>query len=369
MNSNKLLVFATSTRSDYARIEPLASAAFAAGFQVELFVTGLHMVGTYGLTKMETRVNRLFSSYEFVSRRETDAESIVLSRTISGFADYIHSAKPNLVIVLGPSIEALGCALATSTEHVPLVFIDEYGPECIRSDALRHSIATVSCAILNMGISCPVNKEENGVHPPVFHIGSPEVDRYRLIDDSDISQVMARYQISSAEYGICHFDPMSPRGRASFEDYRRILQGLQATRKYFVVFLPENTIAYQSVRELLLNLPSDSFRVLPSMRAQYFSELVMNARCIIGDSRIAIIHAPLLGIPSLSIAHYRPIDDIIDDITGDSFEVIKDKVNLAWTTRYASRISQHEVNAAESFIKHLNSQEFWETCSVAIQLP
>jgi len=57
MIQKQRLLFVTGTRADFGKIEPLAKAAIADGFSVSFFVTGMHMLESYGLTKIE--VNRL----------------------------------------------------------------------------------------------------------------------------------------------------------------------------------------------------------------------------------------------------------------------------------------------------------------------
>jgi len=49
----KKLIFVTGTRADFGKLEPLAIAARDAGHEVAFYVTGMHMLERYGLTKLE----------------------------------------------------------------------------------------------------------------------------------------------------------------------------------------------------------------------------------------------------------------------------------------------------------------------------
>jgi UDP-N-acetylglucosamine 2-epimerase (hydrolysing) len=49
------LIFLTGTRADFGKLEPLAAAARDAGHRVTFFVTGMHMMDRYGLTRNEVR--------------------------------------------------------------------------------------------------------------------------------------------------------------------------------------------------------------------------------------------------------------------------------------------------------------------------
>jgi len=51
----KKLLFVTGTRADFGKLEPLAVAARDHGFGVSFWVTGMHMMERYGLTKIEVQ--------------------------------------------------------------------------------------------------------------------------------------------------------------------------------------------------------------------------------------------------------------------------------------------------------------------------
>ena len=51
----KKTLFVTGTRADFGKLEPLAVAARDQGFDVSFWVTGMHMMERYGLTKIEVQ--------------------------------------------------------------------------------------------------------------------------------------------------------------------------------------------------------------------------------------------------------------------------------------------------------------------------
>ena len=53
--ASRSLLFVTGTRADFGKMEPLGLAAVEAGFDVTFFVTGMHMLEKYGLTKIEVQ--------------------------------------------------------------------------------------------------------------------------------------------------------------------------------------------------------------------------------------------------------------------------------------------------------------------------
>ena len=105
---NKKIVFVTGTRADFGKMSPLIIQAADLVSQVYVFVTGMHMLNKFGLTKEEVRNLENVDIYEFINQRSTDSHAQVLSKTISGFADFIEEIEPDLVFVHGDRVEALG---------------------------------------------------------------------------------------------------------------------------------------------------------------------------------------------------------------------------------------------------------------------
>ena len=106
----RTLLFLTGTRADFGKLEPLAIAARDAGFQVSFFVTGMHMLDRYGLTKNEVHRTPGVTVQEFLNQRPGDAQDVILAKTVIGFSDYLAESKPDLVIVHGDRVEALAGA-------------------------------------------------------------------------------------------------------------------------------------------------------------------------------------------------------------------------------------------------------------------
>ena len=68
----KHIVFVTGTRADFGKLEPLAVAARDADYRVSFFVTGMHMMERYGLTKIEVERVTGVGITEFPNQSEGD---------------------------------------------------------------------------------------------------------------------------------------------------------------------------------------------------------------------------------------------------------------------------------------------------------
>ena len=68
----KKLLFVTGTRADFGKVEPLAIKARDAGYSVSFWVTGMHMLEKYGLTKLEVKLVEGVKIFEFKNQKEGD---------------------------------------------------------------------------------------------------------------------------------------------------------------------------------------------------------------------------------------------------------------------------------------------------------
>ena len=112
---SRYILFVTGTRADFGKLEPLAVAARDAGFTVAFFVTGMHMLQSYGLTKLEVHRIAGVTVHEFLNQRPGDPQDMILAKTVIGFSDFVQEHRPDLVVIHGDRVEALATALVCAT--------------------------------------------------------------------------------------------------------------------------------------------------------------------------------------------------------------------------------------------------------------
>ena len=88
------LIFVTGTRADFGKLEPLAIAARDAGFRISFFVTGMHMMERYGLTKIEVHRVQGVEVFDYINQRADDPQDLVLSKPFSGSRILSASTSP-----------------------------------------------------------------------------------------------------------------------------------------------------------------------------------------------------------------------------------------------------------------------------------
>ncbi|SFM70834.1 UDP-N-acetylglucosamine 2-epimerase [Shimia aestuarii] len=358
------ILFLTGTRADFGKLKPLAEALHDAGFGVSFFVTGMHMLERYGLTKIE--VHRLpgMRAHEFLNQRPGDPQDIILAKTVVGFSDYVTETRPDLVVVHGDRIEALAGALVAATNYIPCAHIeggevsgtiDEIYRHCNTKLASHHFVSSEDAKRRVMAMGEPEGK--------IHVVGSPELDFHAGDSGVTLAEVKARYDIPFDDFGIVVFHPVTSEQATMGAQAHALFSELDASEKNFIVIAPNNDPGSEDIFAVLNALPADRFRQFPSMRFNHFSELMKNAACMVGNSSAGVREAPFLGLPSLDIGTRqtnRAQSDTVFSCSADDRSAISDFLKTQWGQRHSGHTGFGEGRAADRFVATLQDESFWQ---------
>jgi UDP-N-acetylglucosamine 2-epimerase (hydrolysing) len=359
----KSLLFISGTRADFGKLEPLAIAARDNGFKVSFFVTGMHMLHQYGLTKNEVRNIKGIQVHEFLNQREIDSQDIILSKTVNGFSDFCREDRPDLVIIHGDRIEALACAIVCATNYIRFAHIEGGEVSGTIDETFRHcntklaNYHFVSSEEAKMRVMAMGEAEDS-----IYVIGSPELDFHSQLSGVSLSDVKSHYGINFDSYGIVVFHPVTSELDTIEIQAKSLFDSLIVSGHNFVVISPNNDPGADLIRSVIRKLPTDCFRVLPSMRFAHFSELMRNASAIIGNSSIGVREAPFLGVPTLDIGSRqtrRAKAESITHLPAFDHDGILKFITSRWGKHYSRHVAFGEGRATHRFIEVIKSDRFW----------
>ena len=357
------LLFLTGTRADFGKLEPLAIAARDAGFQVSFFVTGMHMLGRYGLTKNEVHRTIGVTVQEFLNQRPGDGQDVILAKTVIGFSDYVATSRSDLVIVHGDRVEALAGALVAATNYIRSAHIeggevsgtiDEVFRHCNTKLAAHHFVSSDIAAKRVMALGEP----RESVHV----IGSPELDFHASSSGVTIDEVRARYGIPFSDYGIGVFHPVTSEAASMGAQAAALFGAMQASGRQFVLVAPNNDPGSEAIFDVINHLPKDQFRVIPSMRFAHFSELMKNAAIMIGNSSAGVREAPFMGLASLDVGTRQTNRAVAPSVTACAASdgaAISKFLSDDWRKAYSRDHGFGSGRAADRFVAVLQDPAFW----------
>jgi UDP-N-acetylglucosamine 2-epimerase (hydrolysing) len=357
------ILFVTGTRADFGKLEPLAIAARDAGFDVSFWITGMHMLERYGLTKIEVRRVQGVGVHEFLNHRSGEAQDVTLAKTVLGFSDFVSEHKPDLVIVHGDRIEAMACAIVCATNYIRCAHIEGGEVSGTIDEVFRHCNTKLAhCHFVSSDAAADRVRRLGEPLSSIFKIGSPELDFHARPSGVQLAEVKARYGIAFDDYGICTFHPVTSEAGTMEHQARDLFGVMMASNRNFVVILPNNDPGAEGIVSVIMELPRDRFRVLPSMRFAHFSELMKNAACIVGNSSAGVREAPFLGVPSLDVGsrqNARSDAPSITSVHASDTDKIAAFLRDEWGKSYTKDAQFGQGSAADQFVDILKSDEFW----------
>jgi UDP-N-acetylglucosamine 2-epimerase (hydrolysing) len=361
--TGKRLLFVTGTRADYGKLEPLAKAAQDAGFHISFFITGMHMMKRYGETRLEVKRFAGAEFFEFVNQREGDALDFILSKTILGFSDFVHEHRPDLVIIHGDRVEALAASIVCAMRYIRSAHVEGGEVSGTIDESIRHCNTKLCATHFVSSESAKARVLALGESPErVFNIGSPELDTHARPSGVSIQEVKARYAIPFDEYGIAVFHPVTSEQDTIGAQAQSLFGALEASGKCFVVIAPNNDPGTEDIFAVLEKLPPERFRLIPSMRFHYFSELMKNAAVMVGNSSAGVREAPFLGLPSLDVGtrqNQRASGSSIVSASAHDAQAIAAFLQTHWHHHALASQAFGSGRSSEQFVSVLQTISYW----------
>lgn len=363
-NKTKKILFLTGTRADFGKLLPLARGASDRGYDVSFFITGMHMLEAYGLTKIEVHRQKGFQCHEFLNQNEGEPQDIILTNTIKGFSAFLKEHHYDLVVVHGDRVEAFAATIVCSINYIRCAHIEGGEVSGTIDEAFRHCNSKLAHAHFASSQTAVKRLQSLGEAPEAIHlIGSPEIDLHKTNTALTIEEVKRYYGIQFQDYGICIFHPVTSEQDTIAQQSKSLFSTLKRSGKPFVVIKPNNDPGCHFITAEIDRLPDKQFVVIPSMRFLYFSTLMRCAKLIIGNSSASVREAPFFGVPSISVGtrqNARAFSPSISQFNGSSSDALLKLIENNWGKSFASSDEFGFGNASEGFLDALSQDDFWQ---------
>jgi UDP-N-acetylglucosamine 2-epimerase (hydrolysing) len=297
------VVFLTGTRADFGKIKPLLQELEnTEEIQLHIFVTGMHMLEKFGSTWEEVAKSKLGIQYRFINQSDQSRMDEVLAKTVLGFSDYVSEIKPDMIVVHGDRTEPLAGAIVGSLNNILVSHIEGGEVSGTVDELIRHAITKLSHIHFVANSVAEKRLLQLGEDPnSIYAIGSPELDIMMSDTLPNLDECMQYYQIPSGPFSVGILHPVTTEIESLAEDVSNYVEALISSGKNYVLIYPNNDLGSDIILKAYSKLEGNSkFRILPSMRFEYFLQLLKNADFIIGNSSAGVRQAPFFGTPSIN---------------------------------------------------------------------
>ncbi|MGC6429629.1 MAG: UDP-N-acetylglucosamine 2-epimerase [Jejuia sp.] len=366
MNSNtgKKIVFISGTRADFGKIKSLINILEKnKGFSPYLFVTGMHLMHTYGYTVIEIQRSNFSNVHTFENHTDETTMDLNLAKTIEGFSKYIKFIKPDLIVVHGDRVEAMAGAIVGALNNILVAHIEGGELSGTVDELIRHSVSKMSHVHFVANSNAKTRLLQMGEsESSVKIIGSPDVDVMFSNKLPSLEEAKSYYQIKFEDYAVAMFHPVTTEFENIGDYANNFVKALLSDDKNYIIIYPNNDLGSKKILNAYTALQNNKrFRIFPSLRFEYFLTLLKNSMFIIGNSSAGIREAPYYGIPTINIGTRQENRALHSHIVNVPYEET-DIFNAINTKLQSIEISNElfgKGKSAQLFLETLLSSDFW----------
>ncbi len=363
----KKILFLTGTRAEFGKMKSLIQAVDAtAGFDYEIFATGMHLMQRYGSTYIEIEKSGFKHIHKFHNQHIDEPMEMILANTIQGLSRYVHETRPDMLVVHGDRVEALAGAIVGSMNNILVAHIEGGERSGTIDELIRHSVSKLSHLHLVSNTEAANRILQMGEHPDTVHIiGSADIDVMKnpaLLPSLD--EVKRYYDIPFTDYHVVMFHPVTTEVAHMKQHAEQLVQALIDSQQNYILIYPNNDHGTNEILDAYEVLKGNAhFKIFPSIRFEYFLTLIHHAYSLIGNSSAGIREAPIFGVPSINIGSRQnnrfKSDSIIDVGYGSDAILASIRSVSADKIRHPACEYFGDGNSAQAFTRLIQDPNTW----------
>lgn len=362
----KKIIFLTGTRADFGKIKALISKLEESNsFEIHVLVTGMHMQEEYGYTYLEVERCNFSNLHSFENHTHETTMDLTLAKSIEGISSLVNKIEPDLIVVHGDRVETLAGAIVGSLNNILVAHIEGGELSGTVDELIRHSVTKLSHIHFVSNKAARKRLVQMGeLENSIFTIGSPDIDVMFSDNLPTLERVKDYYEIDYEKYAIVMFHPVTTEAESIKKYTEDLVTALLEDDTNYVLIYPNNDMGSSTIMQEYKRLAGDSrFRIIPSLRFEYFLQLLKNAEFIIGNSSAGIREAPSYGTPVVNIGTRQNNRSSNSRIINCGYDLKEIKIVLNEVKNSERSIPENHYgngNSAQLFLEKLKMADIWE---------
>jgi len=362
--TQKKILFLTGTRADFGKIKSLIQILESnKNFEVFVFVTGMHLQKEYGYTLLEIERCKFSNVYTFENFTHETTMDLTLAKTIEGLSGYIKEIEPDMIVVHGDRVETLAGAIVGSLNNILVAHIEGGEISGTVDELIRHSVSKLShIHYVSNKLARKRLIQMGEIAESIRIIGSPDVMFSENLPD--LQKVKTYYEIEFDTYAIAMFHPVTTEFSLMRNYAQEFIKAIFNDDRNYVIVYPNNDLGSKIIMEEIFSLKDNlRFRLIPSLRFEYFLTLLKNASFIIGNSSAGIREAPYYGVPVINIGtrqNNRAEDSQILNVDYSYKEITQALQETQFISKGNVIREFGDGNSANKFLESLEKLDIWK---------
>jgi len=298
------ILFVTGTRADYGKIKAFIQAVEDhSDFEAYIFVSGMHLIETFGSTYKEVLKDKYKNVYVDFSQANSGIMSYDFGNVVCNLTGYVRQIKPNVILVHGDRIDALAGATVGALNNIKVIHIEGGELSGTIDESIRHAISKFAHIHLVSNENAKQRLMQLGEEERrIFIVGSPDIDIMMSDQLPDVASAKKRYDIPFDTYAFFTYHPVTTEFISLQRKIQTVVEALIDSGKNYIAIYPNNDYGSEIILNELNQLEDNPhFRIFPSIRFEYFLTLLKNAEFMVGNSSAGIRETGIYGIPAIDV--------------------------------------------------------------------
>jgi UDP-hydrolysing UDP-N-acetyl-D-glucosamine 2-epimerase len=280
-------------------------------FTLQVVATGTHLAPEFGLTyreiekdgfSIDARVDLHFSSDTPVGITKS------LGKGVIGFADALHTLKPDLLMLLGDRFEILAAAEAALVAKIPIAHIAGGDTtEGAFDEAIRHSITKMSHLHFVTNEASARRVRQLGENPDhIYTVGSPGIDVIKQVTLLDRKILEAQLGFTFRKRNLLvTFHPATLDSQPAGMQFKELLSALDTLgNDTGIIFTMPNADTYGRVITSMIEEYAASrphAKAYASLGQVRYLSAMAQVDAVVGNSSSGLYEAPSFKKPTVNI--------------------------------------------------------------------
>ena len=380
--SNRKICVVITARPSYSRIKTaLQAIKNHKQLELQLVVAGAALLGRYGNAVDYIEQDGFTIAEKVYMVLEGENKTAMAKTTGLGvmeLATVFDKLRPDMVITIADRFETIAASIAASYQNIPLVHIQGGEVTGNIDEKVRHANTKLADIHLVASANARERVIKLGEQPEkVFNTGCPSIDIAKIIKQNpslDFDPITKYGGVGAAlgatqDYLVVMQHPVTTEYQSAKKDVLKTLEVIHELGIPTFWFWPNvdagSDGTSNGIRSFRESVNPQNIRFFKNMEPKDFLRLLVNSKCLIGNSSVGIRECSYLGVPVVNIGtrqHGRDRGDNVIDVNYSKEEIqlaiLKqiDSSDIAGTTIYGdgdagSKIAAILATCALSFHK------------------
>lgn len=308
------LAVVTSTRAEYGLLVPLIKAMMCEPeIEMQLLVSGTHLVRKYGYTVRYIRQDKIPIAYEvplfdddFSSTEQQVSD--VIAKAVAQCGAIFAKERYDAVIVLGDRYELLGFCSAAVVCRIPIVHI--HGGEITEGaidDKIRHAITKLSSVHFPSIPEYAHRIIQMGENPDyVYAVGALGIDNILGLKLLDRRELLSELNIeTNLPLAAVTYHPVTgEKPELAAQEMIQVLDSLISSNIFAVITMPNSDVGGDDIYRMIVSYVEryqDKMVLEKSLGQVRYLSLLKNADIMIGNSSSGLLESASFHLPVVDI--------------------------------------------------------------------